>query len=95
MKTLPRREIEAGLAHCGFLLFDCPLKSTTCATVRQLEENDFQLKIITGDNPYTACEIARQCGIVPREREVLVLGEDADGCAEGAGFIVACCTGRT
>ena len=75
---MPRREIESGLVHCGFLLFDCPLKSSTRATVAQLEANDFAVKIITGDNPYTACEIARRCGIVPADREVLVLGEDAD-----------------
>ena len=82
------------MVHCGFVLFDCPLKSSTCATVAQLKENDFQVKIITGDNPYTACEIARQCGIVPRDREVLVLSEDSDGCARRSGLIVACCSGR-
>lgn len=91
---MPRREIESGLVHCGFLLFDCPLKSSTRATVAQLEANDFAVKIITGDNPYTACEIARRCGIVPADREVLVLGEDADGCGRGCALTVACCTGR-
>ena len=63
----------------GFLLFDCPLKSTTRSTVSELIQNKYQVKIITGDNAYTACEIARQCGIIEREHEVLILNEDHQG----------------
>lgn len=45
----------------------------------ELIQNKYQVKIITGDNAYTACEIARQCGIVEHEREVLILNEDRQG----------------
>ena len=61
------------MEFCGFLLFDCPLKSTTQSTVQSLLANRYLVKIITGDNPFTACEIARQCGILPSDRPVLVL----------------------
>ena len=73
LKAMPRAAIESGLAFCGFLLFNCPLKSTTRSTVQALLENRYRVKIITGDNPYTACEIAKQCGIVAPASEVLVL----------------------
>lgn len=45
----------------------------------ELIQNKYQVKIITGDNAYTACEIARQCGIIEREHEVLILNEDHQG----------------
>lgn len=61
------------MTFCGFLLFDCPLKSSTRSTVQSLIDNRYRVKIITGDNPYTACEIAKQCGIIPASSEVLVL----------------------
>lgn len=59
------------------MLFDCPLKTATVPTVLELEANQFNVRIITGDNPYTACEIAKKCGIVEEEANVLVLNEDA------------------
>lgn len=58
------------------MLFDCPLKTATLPTVRELEANRFSVRIITGDNPYTACEIAKKCGIVNEDVSVLVLTED-------------------
>ena len=61
---MPRSSVESSLTFCGFLLFDCPLKSSTRSTVQALIDNRYRVKIITGDNPYTACEIAKQCGII-------------------------------
>ena len=73
LKTMSRADIESNLHFCGFLLFDCPLKTTTQSTVKSLLDSRFLVKIITGDNPYTACEIARECGIISQAQDVLVL----------------------
>ena len=58
------------------MLFDCPLKTATQSTVEDLLANHFRVRIITGDNPYTACEIARKCGIVDESAPMLLLNED-------------------
>lgn len=79
LKTIPRSVIESGMTHCGFLLFDCPLKTTTVSTVTNLKSNNFNVKIITGDNAYTACEIAREASIFDREVHVLLLSETTNG----------------
>ena len=67
------------MTHCGFLIFDCPLKTTTVSTVSDLRANNFNVKIITGDNAYTACEIAREATIFDQEARVLLLNESKDG----------------
>ncbi|KNB45779.1 putative cation-transporting ATPase [Blastocystis sp. subtype 4] len=79
LKSIPRSALESDLTFAGFMLFDCPLKTPTVPTVHELEANRFSVKIITGDNPYTACEIAKKCGIVEEEAKVLVLNEDVKG----------------
>ena len=76
LKSIPRSALESDLTFAGFMLFDCPLKTPTVPTVHELEANRFSVKIITGDNPYTACEIAKKCGIVEEEAKVFVLNED-------------------
>ena len=76
LKSTPRSTLESDLIFAGFMLFDCPLKTATLPTERELEANRFSVRIITGDNPYTACEIAKKCGIVNEDVSVLVLTED-------------------
>ena len=76
---MPRSVIEADMIHCGFLIFDCPLKTTTISTVTNLRSNNFNVKIITGDNAYTACEIAKEATIFDKDSRVLFLNEMKNG----------------
>lgn len=76
LKLIPRQVVESNLTFAGFMLFDCPLKTATQSTVEDLLANHFRVRIITGDNPYTACEIARKCGIVEESAPMLLLNED-------------------
>ena len=79
MKNIPREVIEKDLIHCGFLIFDCPLKTTTVSTIQDLRSTNYHVKIITGDNAYTACEIAKEACIIDKEKPVLFLSQSKSG----------------
>ncbi|KAJ6011003.1 ATPase P-type K/Mg/Cd/Cu/Zn/Na/Ca/Na/H-transporter [Penicillium sp. IBT 35674x] len=66
-----REEIESELIFAGFLVLQCPLKDDAIKSVRMLNESSHRVVMITGDNPLTACHVARQVEIV--DREVLIL----------------------
>jgi Mg2+-importing ATPase len=67
-KGLPGRSTinkndERELVFIGFLLFSDPPKAGIAATIHHLGGLGVRLKIITGDNPLVAAEVARQIGI--------------------------------
>ena len=57
------RADEQGLVFVGFLLLADPPKEGIGATIRELKDLGVSLKVITGDNPLVAAEIARQIGL--------------------------------
>ncbi|KAG7387437.1 hypothetical protein PHYBOEH_008244 [Phytophthora boehmeriae] len=63
LQKKPRRELEADLVFAGFLVLDCPLKDDTKRTIRELMVSKHKVTMVTGDNPLTACDVARQVGI--------------------------------
>jgi Mg2+-importing ATPase len=54
---------EQGMSFAGFLLFVDPPKPGIAATIRELRDLGVTLKIITGDNPLVAKQIAAQIGM--------------------------------
>lgn len=71
INNLKREEVEADLTFAGFLVLQCPLKEDAMSSVRMLNESSHRCVMITGDNPLTACHVARQVEII--DREVLIL----------------------
>lgn len=71
INKVDRHAVEAELIFAGFLIFSCPLKPDAKATVIELNESSHRVVMITGDNPLTACHVAKEVEIV--DREILVL----------------------
>jgi len=71
IRNISRNDIESDLEFCGFLIFECPLKSDTKDAVQMLVNSSHKVVIITGDNPLTACEVAREIGVT--SKPILVL----------------------
>lgn len=69
--SLKREEVEKDLTFAGFLVFHCPLKDDAKKTIQMLNESSHRAVMITGDNPLTACHVAKEVDIV--DREVLIL----------------------
>ncbi|KAG1707992.1 hypothetical protein DVH05_028681 [Phytophthora capsici] len=63
LRQKSRSDLENGLSFAGFLVLDCPLKDDTKRTIRELMVSKHQVTMVTGDNPLTACDVARQVGI--------------------------------
>lgn len=71
INNLTRESVESQLTFAGFLVFTCPLKEDSREALKELNESSHRCIMITGDNPLTACHVAREVYIV--EREVLIL----------------------
>ncbi|KAI9281085.1 P-type ATPase [Sporodiniella umbellata] len=74
INDLPRESVESNLCFAGFIVFTCPLKEDAVEALKELNASSHRCIMITGDNPLTACAVAREVAIV--ERDVLIVDRD-------------------
>lgn len=67
-------EDEKGLSFLGLLFFNDPLKRDVKQTFNLAKKLGLQIKILTGDNPEVAAQIAKEAGLIENDNEV-VLGK--------------------
>ena len=61
---LKREDVEQNLNCPGFLVMTSPLKKETKKTLLHLHDAMERIIMITGDNEYTACDVAVRSGLV-------------------------------
>jgi cation-transporting ATPase 13A1 len=74
INDLSRDSVESNLIFAGFIVFTCPLKDDAISSLKELNESSHRCIMITGDNPLTACAVARDVAIV--ERDVLIVDRE-------------------
>ena len=78
VKELKRETLEQELAFVGFVIISCPMKPDSKSVVKELVSSSHQVMMITGDNPLTACHVARQLRFC-RTDTTLILTSDGTG----------------
>lgn len=74
--TLEDAQKLNGFTYNGFMAIEDPIREDVPDAVKAAKEAGIKVKIITGDNPATAAEIARQAGISDNFVPVAMLGSD-------------------
>lgn len=91
---LTRDDVENDLTFAGFLVVSSPIKADSADVVEKLKKASHHVAMITGDNPLTACHVAREVGIADRTKKILTLIPDpkgSNGCVwtDDSGVVVA------
>lgn len=77
VRELSREQLEAGLQFVGFVIISCPLKHDSKAVIKELLHASHHVAMITGDNPLTACHVARELRFT-RNRTTLIITRRAE-----------------
>ena len=77
MSKISQDDIEQNLSFLCIVNFKNVLRDETPATIRELQEGEVSLLMITGDNVLTGICIARECGMIQPDKVVL-LGSKVD-----------------
>eukprot|EP01125_Pyxidicula_operculata_P007025 TRINITY_DN2402_c0_g1_i1.p1 TRINITY_DN2402_c0_g1~~TRINITY_DN2402_c0_g1_i1.p1 ORF type:complete len:1145 (-),score=192.14 TRINITY_DN2402_c0_g1_i1:80-3514(-) len=66
-----REDIESDLIFAGFLIFECPLKPDSLKGIEVLMKSSHKVVMITGDNPLTACQVAKELKMTTKSTLIL------------------------
>jgi cation-transporting ATPase 13A1 len=75
---LSRDQVESELEFVAFAVFESDIKQRTAETITALRDSSHRVVMITGDNPLTACHVARQLHMIRKPLLVLSHKNDDD-----------------
>lgn len=79
-REIKREDVESNLTFAGFVIISCPLKQDSKAAIKEIVKSSHKVVMITGDNPLTACHVAKELRFT--RKTVLVLTPDSSADAD-------------
>lgn len=73
-REIKREDVENNLTFAGFLIISCPLKTDSKSAIKEIVKSSHKVVMITGDNPLTACHVAKELRFT--RKTILVLSKD-------------------
>jgi cation-transporting P-type ATPase 13A2 len=71
-RHLSRQEAEQHLSLSGLLILQNAVKPESQPAINCLRSANIDCAMITGDNPLTACHVARTCGIIAHASTIYI-----------------------
>ena len=72
IQDMKREVAESELEFAGFVVISCPLKKDSKGVMKELINSSHHVAMITGDNPLTACHVAKELKFA-RDKSIIIL----------------------